>query len=264
MDFESEVAHATNPVSDQPTSALTPSPKSHWVSKMLSAAVQFWLRSQVERVETLRCQMEGGDRQILSGYIPKISISAERAVYQGLHLSQIQLTGMNIRVNLGQVLRGKPLRLVEVVPVEGEVVMHQDDLNTSLEAPLLATAVTEFLVGLVRSLPTSEALPDDGVLRLHHPQIRLANQQLTLIAELRSSDGQATPIAIRTGLQLVNGQTLQLDRPCWLPHPQANRGLPLSDLQGFQIDLGSDVDLQSIQIEDNQLRCQGRINIIPV
>ncbi|MBD2461113.1 DUF2993 domain-containing protein [Oscillatoria sp. FACHB-1407] len=264
MDSDSEVADTTDSSTTASISPLTPSPKSHWVSKGLSAAIQFWLRSQVEHVETLHCQIEGGDRQILSGYIPKVAIAAERAVYQGLHLSQIHLTGSNIRVNLGQVIRGKPLRLMEVVPVEGDVVMHQDDLNTSLEAPLLANAVTEFLAGLVKSLPTSEELPDDAVLRLHNPQIRLANQHLTLIADLLSSEGQATAIAIRTGLQLADGQTLQLDRPCWLPHPNANRGLPLSDLQGFQINLGSDVDLRSIQIEDNQLRCQGRINIIPL
>lgn len=268
MSSDSEVADATHSLSQENSLPLTPLRHS-WTGKMLSGAVQLWLRSQVERVEHLHCQIGGGDRQVLSGYIPQLSISAENAIYQGLHLSQIQLTGSNIRVNLGQVLRGKPLQLVEVVPVEGEMVMRQTDLNASLETPLLANAVVEFLLGLVRSLPTSDELTEElsaepQQLRLQNPQIRLADQQLTLIADLLTNSGNPTPIAIRTGLHLANGHTLQLDRPCWLPHPQAKRGLPLSDLQGFSIDLGTDVELRSLTIEHEQLRCQGRINIIPL
>lgn len=274
MDFESEVTSTTdgssqnNPASE--INAPVTVPIQSLTGKVLSAAVQLWLRSQVDAVETLHCQIEGDDRQVLSGYIPQVFISAQNAVYQGLHLTQVELTGRNIRVNLRQVLRGKSLRLAEVVPVEGEVVISQADLNTSLTAPLFADAVTEFLSSLVRSLPSSydseaEGLEaDHSTPQLHRPQVRLADQQLTLIAELDSSSGNPTAIAIRTGLKLVDGQTLKLDRPCWLPHPYASRGLPLTDLQEFQIDLGTDIHLQSLSLEDGQLRGQGRINITPL
>jgi LmeA-like phospholipid-binding len=272
MDFESEVTNMTDDCSQNDSaSEINPpltSPQS-LTGKVLSAAVQLWLRSQVEAVETLHCQITGDDRQVLSGYIPQVFISAQNAVYQGLYLTQVELTGWNIQVNLRQVLRGKPLRLAEVVPVEGEVVMTQADLNTSLTAPLLADAVTEFLSRLVRSLPSAHDLAaedlgaDDVTPQLYRPQVRLTDQHLTLIAEL-SFNSDSPTIAIRTGLKLVDGQTLQLDRPCWLSHPQAKRGLPLTDLQGFQIDLGTDVHLQSLSLEDGQLRGQGRINITPL
>jgi len=71
----------------------------------------------------------GSDRQILHGTIPRVSILARHAVYQGLHLTQIQLVGEGIRTNLGQVL-GQPLRLLEPVPV-AELLLHESALNAS-------------------------------------------------------------------------------------------------------------------------------------
>jgi hypothetical protein len=238
--------------------------RSRLISKVLSPAVRLWLRSQVEQIETLTFQIEGGDRQLLSGYIPTVAISASKAVYQGLHLSQIQLTGSNIRVNLGQVLRGKPLRLLEVVPIRGELLISQADLNASLQAPLLATALTEFLTELLRSqssdlIETSESEP----LNLQNPEVLIEERRLTLRANLVSVSGTLTPLAIRTGLLLVNGNCLQLDHPVWLPHPTAKRGLPLDDLHGFQIDLGSDVALEELAIEPERLVCRGSINVVP-
>ena len=55
------------------------------ISTVVSPAVQFWLRSQVEAVETLQFKLRGRDRQILRGHIPTVSIAACRAIYQGLH-----------------------------------------------------------------------------------------------------------------------------------------------------------------------------------
>jgi hypothetical protein len=60
-----------------------------------------------------------------------VSISARHAVYQGLHLTQIQLITEGIRVNLAAILRGQPLRLLEPVPVFVELLLQELDLNTS-------------------------------------------------------------------------------------------------------------------------------------
>lgn len=246
----------------------TPAQRPHrgLISRALPAAVRLWLRSQVEHVEDLEFQIEGGDRQILSGHIPAVHISASRAIYQGLHLSQLQLTGSGIRVNLGQVLRGKPLRLLEVVPVRGYLVLTEADLNASLEAPLLANAVTEFLITLLQSGDSASALgvdSDPQALNLQNLQVRMQEQKLLLAAQLVSVSGEVTPLAIRTGLQLANGKTLQLAHPEWLPHANAKRGLPLDDLHGFTVDLGTDVDLQELRVEPGRLVCQGCINVIP-
>jgi hypothetical protein len=80
--------------------------KSTIISTVLSPALRLWLRSQVEQLEALQFNIIGGDRQILTGHIPGVSIAASGVVYQGLHLSKIQLEGTDIRVNLGQVIKG--------------------------------------------------------------------------------------------------------------------------------------------------------------
>lgn len=212
----------------------------------------------------LDVRVGGGDRQLLGGYVPQVEVAAENAVYQGLYLSQIRLNGTNIRVNLGQVLRGKPLRLLEVVPVVGEVMLTEADLNASLRSPLLATAVSEFLVTLLRSGEADLLDAPAESLSFEQMQIQLGEGQLTLSANLISVSGTPTGIAIRTGLKVADGHQLQLDSPQWLPHAQAKRGLLLGDLDGWAIDLGEDVRLEALAIEAGRMTCCGRIHVVPL
>ena len=74
------------------------------ISKLLSTAVKLYLRSQVERAEYLKVKIIGGNKQILTGYIPQIFLSCSHAVYQGLYFSQVELRGADIAVNLPEVL----------------------------------------------------------------------------------------------------------------------------------------------------------------
>jgi hypothetical protein len=94
-------------------------------------------------------KIEGSDRQIFSGAIPKVTAAARGAVYRGLHLTEVAIEGAGIRVNLGQVIKGQPLRLLESFPVFGVLRLIQADLNASLKAPLLADALSEFLLPLL-------------------------------------------------------------------------------------------------------------------
>ena len=127
-----------------------PLKQSRIISKVLTPALRLWLRSQVEQVEDLQINIQAGDRLLLTGHIPKVSLSARRAVYQGLYVRQIQLVAETIRINLGQVLKGKPLRLLEPVPVTGELLVEEVDLNASLQGTLLPNALTEFLMTLLK------------------------------------------------------------------------------------------------------------------
>lgn len=257
-------ANSSPPTSSDP--AEVPPLRKGLISRVLPSAVGLWLRSQVEQIEELEFQIEGGDRQILSGHIPRVRIAAHHAVYQGLHLSEVQLVGEGIRVNLGQVLRGKPLRLLEVVPVRGHLRLSEADLNASLSAPLLAEAITDFLLKLLQSGDAADSFgldQDMPNLNLQNLQIRIGAQRLILVAQLISLSGTATPLAIRTGLSLENGSMLRLDSPEWLPHANAKRGLPLDDLHGYALDLGTDVNLEGLVLEPGQLVCRGCINVIP-
>jgi hypothetical protein len=246
--------------------------QSRLISTVLSPAVRLWLRSQLEHVDDLQLTIEAGDRQILSGCINGVSVSARNAVYRGLHLSQVSLVGEQICTNFAQVLRGKPLRLTKAFPIAGDVLVYEADLNQSLQAPLLAQGVIEFLLTLLRSDETAQGDTTEGDdltqrtpqdIQLKEPQVILGDGQVTLAATLVTVSNQPTTVIIRTGLRLSKGNQLHLDRPHWLPHAKARQGMPLRDLDGFAFDLGSDVSLETLSLELGQIRCQGQIMVTP-
>ena len=83
--------------------------KSGRVARLLGAAVRFWLRTQMDRVEELDVTVGGSTRELLSGCLPGVTVRATGVVYQGLALQDAAIAASQIRVNLSQVLRGKPL-----------------------------------------------------------------------------------------------------------------------------------------------------------
>jgi hypothetical protein len=237
-----------------------PLKQSRLISKVLAPALRLWLRSQVEHVEELQVTIEAGDRQIMSGHIQQVMLSAEQAVYQGLSLSQIRLIGQNIRVNLGQVVRGKPLRLLEPIAVQGSVLFQETDLNASLNAPLLKTGITEFLVTFLKA--GNPELANES-LNLQNLQINLEESQVVIAAALVSVNGTETPIAIRTSFEMAAPNLLKLVNPQWLPHAKAKRGLAIDDLDGYTFDLGSETEIQELSLMVGQVTCQGRLMVRP-
>jgi hypothetical protein len=243
----------------------SPSP-SRLISKVLAPAVRLWLRSQLDHIEDLNVDIDAGDRQILSGHIRSVTLSARKAIYRGLHLSQVHLVGEDIQINLGQVMRGKPLRLQAAIPITGTLLLQEADLNQSLNAPLLMGGVTDFLLTLLRSgagelaeVPAS----NDPQLNLDNLQIALEAGQVTLSVNLTSVSGNVTGIIIRTGFELASPHQLSLVNPQWLPHAKAKRGLPLSDLHGFIFDLGQETAIRVLTLEPGQVTCQGRLLVKP-
>lgn len=226
--------------------------QSRIISKVLSPAVRLWLRSQVEQVSNLEVEISGSDRSLLAGQIERISISATRAVYQGLHLSQLTLVGQNIWINLSQVLRGKPLRLLKPVSVTGELLLDESDLNTSLRSPLLTNALTELLTTL---LPTTYT----GSQQLSCHKITINNEQLIINATLATDTINPKLVVISTGLQLSSCHELQLVQP----QIQTEVGFSSLNLDNFKFDLGKEVDIQELTLVSGQLIFRGRINVLP-
>jgi hypothetical protein len=241
------------------TPKASKSKKSRIISTVLSPALQLWLRSQVEQIEALQFKVMGGDRQILSGHIPTVTVTANHAVYQGLHLSRIQLEGTDIRVNLSQVIKGKPLQLLAPVPVVGQLLLQQTDLQASLQAPLLSKALTELLDTLVKSDETTNLVDYIKAKQVTWQQIDIDAEQLTLRGNLADTDLRTAPLVIRAGLQLVTPSVLQLN-PLQI---QIEPVLPAKNFTAFQIDLGRDVELQELTLSSGQLICGGRLNVIP-
>jgi len=245
---------------------MTAKPPSHLIGKVLSPAVRLWLRSQVEAVETLEFAIAGGNRQILSGYIPEISLAARRAVYQGLHLTQVQLRGENIRANLGQAIKGKPLRLLEPIQVAGEVLLDRDDLQASLSAPLLDAGIKDVLSMLMDEAGAKNAaqvVRDWSIAWQNISIARAPSEQceprLVLTGSVANRAAETVPISLCTNLEVVGGHFLHL----YDLEIEAESLLTTARLESFKIDLGADVELEELLLQPEQIAVRGALKVIP-
>jgi len=233
--------------------------QSRIISTVLTRALKLWLKSQVEQVEDLQLKIFGSDRQILTGYIPSVSLAASHAIYQGLHLSQIQLEGTSIRINLSQVIKGKPLYLLEPVPVEGELLLLERDLQASLRSPLLSTAVTDLVNTWVQDdtiTNLAEHLKDQ---QISWQEIEIDTHRLTLKGTLTDATFQAVPVVIRASIQLATKCILRFTSLQIQMAPEQ----PPVDLDDFEVDLGSEVELQELIVTRGKLLCRGSLKVIP-
>jgi len=224
------------------------------LGRVLPAAVRLWLRSQVDQIEQLDLQLQGTDRQVLGGRIPGISLSAQDAIYKGIYLDRVIVSATGICINLGQVVRGKPLRLLQAFPVAGEVRLSQDSLNASLSGPFLAEGVESFWHTLLsRPAVAAEIERHYGVSALEPTQTvaQLADNQITLTAGARQ---------LQTGLTLAEGRWLCLEHPSWLIETGP---APSQALQGFRWDLGQETQIQTLSLQPGQLVCAGQVDVKP-
>ncbi|MEH1808736.1 LmeA family phospholipid-binding protein [Nostoc sp.] len=221
------------------------------ITQVLTTAVKLWLRAQVSQISELEVEIKASDRQLFSGRIPSVSVFATHAVYQGLLITQIQLIAENIRVNIGSVLKGKSLQLLETVPVVGDLIVDEKDLNASLSSDLLSTALSDLLI---KVLPKdySQSQP------IKWQEILLGNNQI-ILRGLRVTNSETTPLEICLGLQLLSGHELQLVH---IPIKRDREDI-LKDNYEYNLDLGSDVDIQELTLIPGKLVCRGRINVNP-
>lgn len=246
---------------------------------MLAPALQLWLRSQFEEMAELQVQIQGGDRQILGGHLPQIRVCARQAVYRGLHLSQVNLVGRQLQLNLGQVWQGKPLKLLAPLVLELQVELTALDLHASLASPLLLEGLQELLwqqLGGEMAMAqgrsqTSAAVMGNGPgpvgdqrgspRRLKYRRFELDQDQLTLVSTPEDSPWPA--IALRTHLNLAHPQTLQLKNIQWLIQHPDQPPTCLSAVKDRQIDLGPEVALEILQVSPAGIYCQGQITVQP-
>jgi hypothetical protein len=235
----------------KPNSSVINFRKTRIITQVLTTAIKLWLRTQLSQVSAMEVQIKADDRQILSGCIPWVSIFASHAVYQGLHITQIELTAENIQVNIGSILRGKPLSLLETVSVIGEMIIKEVDLNHCLSSDLFTTALQEVIIKL---LPEQSQKSNP----VNWRKITIENSRFCLEG-IQTTDNKPKLFKIITGLELLNGQSLQL-API---HIQQDQAVIISSNSGYSIYLGTDVDLQEINLITGELICRGRINVNP-
>lgn len=221
------------------------------VTNVLTSAIKLWLRTQVSHIEKLQLDIQAGDRQLISGNIPSVSVVAKSAVYQGLHLSFVDLVAKNIRINIGSVLKGQQLRLLEKVPVFGEFSQLEEDLSASLSSTLLSTALNDVLVKLLpEHSPNSKSIS--------WQKVTIKDSQLVICAII-DAENNPQPLDISIGLNLLSPHEL-----CIAPiSVTSNTKTLLESVDGEYFDLGTDVEIQELQLIPGKIIFQGRINVNP-
>ena len=224
------------------------------ISKLLSSAVKLYLRSQVSQVEDLQVKISGKNKQILQGYIPQVFLSCDRAIYQGLNLSQIELNGLDIAINLPEVIKKKPLRLLEPIFVEIKLKLDADDLQASLDSELLQSGLDDlWQMILGTQINTSEVELDNLAIDWH--SIAIADQVLNLAGKYQDSTEETQEICLSTGLSLANDHTL-----CLSSLRITNQSSFADELEEeLKIDLGTDVAIAELIIKSEQILCSGKI-----
>jgi hypothetical protein len=221
------------------------------ITNMLTTALKIWLRAQVSQVSQIEVDIKASDRQLLSGKIPWVSIGASHAVYQGLHIGKIQLVAENIQINIGSVIKGKPLKLLQIVPVIGELTVEEQDLNDSLSSELLSTALNDVLVKL---LPEHCAKTKS----IFWQKIILESNQI-ILSGIVTSESKSTPLEFSTVLALISGRELQLAQI----KIESDLFTKEQSHNEYTFDLGPEVDIQELTLIPGKLVCRGRINVIP-
>jgi hypothetical protein len=228
------------------------------IDKLLTKAILFWLRTQTEAVEELELEISGGDRKLLSGNIPQVSLSCSRAIYEGIHLRHIDLTAKNIRINIGQILKGKPLRLLEPVPIAGNLVITSEDLQKSIASSLLNMAFGDFLEAIWEKGDRPAATCPNRY-PIDWQEIQLLSDKFLLRGSIESNEGQIYPIVLRSGLELTDSHTLCLS-PLQVEIAPPADNLTIRDLS---VDLGESVLIEQLSLTEGCLTCTGGLQIMP-
>ncbi|MEO1373768.1 MAG: DUF2993 domain-containing protein [Cyanobacteria bacterium J06635_10] len=222
------------------------------VTNVLAGAIKFWLRTQVSNIEQLQIDIQATASQIFSGRIPSVSIVAKSAVYQGLHLSFVDLVAKNIHINIGSILKGEQLILLETVPVFGELSQQEDDLSASLSSTLLSTALNDVLVKLLPEQdPNSKSTTS-------WQKVTIKNGEIAISA-IREEENHFQPLDICIGLNLLSSHELRI-APIIV---KSDTITLLESADGEYIELGSDVEIQDLELIPGKLLIRGLINVNP-
>jgi LmeA-like phospholipid-binding len=221
------------------------------ISSVLSSACATWLRTQVSDVAELQVEIVAGDRQMLAGVIPSVAVAAQKIVYRGIAVHQIELLAEQIAINLKQVVRGKPLQLLQPIMINIQAQMTSADLHSSLTAPFFNKAITDLVKQILASADQNWSIQwQSAAIQAH---------QVVLQGQVQKSPEQQVPISIQTGIELLTGRVLRLT-PLLVT---CDLDLPGSDLHSYEIDLGDQVNLQELTLQAGELLCNGEIQVNP-
>ncbi|MFM7513579.1 MAG: DUF2993 domain-containing protein [Cyanobium sp.] len=156
--------------------------------KLLSKALELWLRQQCEVVQCLEIELLGSGRELLRGRLAGVRVQARGVTYQQLELALVDLRVGDLQLQLGQLWRGQPLQLPLEIAITGLVGLTPEALSRSLLQPqwqALADELAEQLLGVS---------PLVG--------LRIRDQHLVFQAQ---GVGSSTPLELETTLLAEDG-----------------------------------------------------------
>ena len=232
--------------------------KSEIISRFLTPAVKLWLRSQLETAEDLNINISAQDRQILKGKISQVSLQTTKAIYQGIHVSQAEVSTEDIAVNLGGILRGKPLKLLQPIFVQGNIKLSPEDLQTSIYSELLAQGLIDLVAILLEKKGITETQTILDNYQFDWENLTISPDKFFLTANLIDTNQQQYELILRAGLTLKSNRELLFD-------PIHLEGIPEWGniiINNLEIDLGNDVELKELILTEEQLSCSGKVKVV--
>lgn len=227
------------------------------INQILSTAVKLYLRSQVTEAEDLQVKIIGKNSQILKGYIPQVFLGCDYAVYQGLCLHQVEVKGTNIGFNLPEVLKKKPLKLLEPIVVDIQLGLDAEDLQGSLNSPLLKSALGDLWQIVLAAQPIDGSSQELANISLTWHDISISSGRIDLTGSYHNERNQIVDLNLSTGIELTNSHTL-----CLSSLKITRESNIVSNLvEQLEIDLGTDVFIEKLVIESEQIICSGKITI---
>ena len=225
------------------------------IDRLLKSAVRLWIQSQVSAIDNLNLKIIGKDKQILQGYIPQVFISATNTIYQGIQISKLEIVGNNIKFNLPQVIKRKPLQLLEPIIIKIEVFLKEIDFQKSLSSPLLAAGLTDlwsrFLIPDITQLVKNNE-------RYQWNNLSLSKARLFFKGNYRKLENDDLSIGIDTLIELNDSHTLLLSPVKIITIPE----LPITETE-LILDLGTQVSIARLEITEEHLLVRGTITVFP-
>ena len=80
---------------------------------VISQAIKLWLKSVCSQLEQLDLKLQGSLWRLLQGHLSGATVRAQGVVFQDLAIEQVELSSEPIDLEVGGLLKGQPLQLVE-------------------------------------------------------------------------------------------------------------------------------------------------------
>lgn len=223
------------------------------LNKLIASAVRLGLKSQLDDVAELRIQLLGKNRQTIKGYIPEVLVNTDKAVYQQLHFTTVEVRGTNIKINLTQIKQKKPLQLLEPIVVELKASISAQDAKNSMDSPLLQAGLTDIATQILAGREQSDRATKDYYWR----HIYFKNSSFYFSGEIKQLR-DSIPIEIETKIELENSHTLSL-----LPLAITTLEPLKIDNKPVTFDFGKETAIAFLDLNSERLALEGTITVYP-